>query len=508
MAIAPDSIFLDSADGGTLQAQIKRQIVGHILSGQFRAGDKLPSSRALAQHLGISRITVTIAYSDLVADDYITAKGRSGYFVSDSAPEAQAAPALLPRDSVVDWSRYFGQRMVQPTITRPQDWRSYRYPFIYGQTDPKLFDHRNWRLCAMQALGQRDFNTLATDQYTDDDPLLVDYIRRHILTRRGVNAAPETILVTLGAQNALWLTAQILLTQRRVAAMENPGYPGLRDILETTRCHVSPVPVDAGGLQLETLPETLDVLYTTVSHQSPTNVTMPMERRRALLDLAAERQFVIVEDDYEFELTFESPAQPSLKSLDAGGSVIHIGSFSKSLFPGLRLGFLVAPEPFVREARALRATVLRHPPGAHAAHGGLFPVAWALFQPDCSDQGGLWAPAAGDQPRHRGAWADRGAGAGAGRVEPLDGRARACGHRRPGAQSVCARRGHRTGRALLRPAASGAAKPLPAELFLDPLRTDPRGHRHYRRRDCAGLMRAACNGGGPNSSKEFGSEFL
>ena len=363
MAIAPDSIFLDSADGGTLQAQIKRQIVGHILSGQFRAGDKLPSSRALAQHLGISRITVTIAYSDLVADDYITAKGRSGYFVSESAPEAQAAPALLPRDSVVDWSRYFGQRMVQPTITRPQDWRSYRYPFIYGQTDPKLFDHRNWRLCAMQALGQRDFNILATDHYTDDDPLLVDYIRRHILTRRGVNAAPESILVTLGAQNALWLTAQILLTQRRVAAMENPGYPGLRDILETTRCHVSPVPVDAGGLRLEALPETLDVLYTTVSHQSPTNVTMPMERRRALLDLAAERQFVIVEDDYEFELTFESPAQPSLKSLDAGGSVIHIGSFSKSLFPGLRLGFLVAPEPFVREARALRATVLRHPPG-------------------------------------------------------------------------------------------------------------------------------------------------
>ena len=363
MAIAPDSIFLDSADGGTLQAQIKRQIVGHILSGQFRAGDKLPSSRALAQHLGISRITVTIAYSDLVADDYITAKGRSGYFVSDSAPEAQAAPALVPRDSAVDWSRYFGQRMVQPTITRPQDWRSYRYPFIYGQTDPKLFDHRNWRLCAMQALGQRDFNTLATDQYTDDDPLLVDYIRRHILTRRGVNAAPESILVTLGAQNALWLTAQILLTQRRMAAMENPGYPGLRDILATTRCHVSPVPVNAGGLQLEALPETLDVLYTTVSHQSPTNVTMPMERRRALLDLAAERQFVIVEDDYEFELTFESPAQPSLKSLDAGGSVIHIGSFSKSLFPGLRLGFLVAPEPFVREARALRATVLRHPPG-------------------------------------------------------------------------------------------------------------------------------------------------
>lgn len=364
MAIAPDSIFLDSATGGTLQAQIKRQIVSHILSGQFRPGDKLPSSRVLATHLGISRITVTIAYSDLVADDYIEARGRSGYFVSQSAPaEAQPAPSLTARTSVVDWSRYFAHRSTAATVTRPANWRSYRYPFIYGQTDPKLFDHKNWRLCAMQALGQRDFNTLASDQYTDDDPLLVDYIRRHILTRRGVNAPPETILVTMGAQNALWLTAQILLTQRRMAAVENPGYPGLRDILGTTRCRVSPVPVDAGGLMLDALPDAVDVVYTTVSHQSPTNVTMPMERRRALLELAAERQFVIVEDDYEFELSFESPPQPSLKSLDAGGAVIHVGSFSKSLFPGLRLGYLVAPEPFIREARALRATVLRHPPG-------------------------------------------------------------------------------------------------------------------------------------------------
>ena len=364
MTIAPDSIFLDTAVGGTLQAQIKRQIVTHILSGQFRPGDKLPSSRGLAEHLGISRITVTIAYSDLVADDYIEARGRSGYFVSSSAPaDLQAAPAVVSRDSVIDWSRYFGHRSQTPTVTRPANWRSYRYPFIYGQTDPKLFDHKNWRLCAMQALGQRDFHTLASDQYTDDDPLLVDYIRRHILTRRGVNAPPETILVTMGAQNALWLTAQILLTQRRVAAVENPGYPGLRDILGTTRCHVSPVPVDAGGLVLEALPDALDVLYTTISHQSPTNVTMPMDRRRALLELAAERQFVIVEDDYEFELSFNSPPQPSLKSLDTGGAVIHVGSFSKSLFPGLRLGYLVAPELFIREARALRATVLRHPPG-------------------------------------------------------------------------------------------------------------------------------------------------
>ena len=105
---------------------------------------------------------MTIAYSDLVADDYIEARGRSGYFVSDNAPaDLQAAPAVPARDSAVDWSRLIGHRNAQPTITRPADWRSYRYPFIYGQTDLKLFDHQNWRLCAMQALGQKDFHTLA-----------------------------------------------------------------------------------------------------------------------------------------------------------------------------------------------------------------------------------------------------------------------------------------------------------------------------------------------------------
>ncbi|MEM9317510.1 MAG: PLP-dependent aminotransferase family protein [Pseudomonadota bacterium] len=366
MAISPDSIFLEAGGAGTLQARIKRQVVGHILSGQFRPGERLPSSRALASHLGISRITVTIAYADLVADDYIEARGRSGYYVSASAAQEQSLPLPQSRaESNVDWAKVLAHRASVPsqTILRPADWRSYRHPFIYGQTDPKLFDHKNWRLCAMQALGQRDFFSLASDVYTEDDPLLIDYIRRHILTRRGVNAPADTILITMGAQNALWLTAQLLLSQRRRAVMENPGYPGLREILGATRCHLQVVDVDQDGLPPEALPDAVDVVYTTVSHHCPTGVTMPLDRRRRLLDLAAERGFVIVEDDYEFELSFDKRPSPSLKSLDAGGSVIHVGSFSKSLFPGLRLGYLVAPAPFIREARALRATVLRHPPG-------------------------------------------------------------------------------------------------------------------------------------------------
>lgn len=365
MTVHADSFYIDDKAGGTLQHRIKRFIVDAILTGRFKPGERMPSTRALARHLGISRITVTIAYTDLVADDYLVSRGRSGYFVSLSAPASpQFTPAAQKPQSQVDWGKLLSHRPDAPKrISRPADWRRYPYTFIYGQTDPTLFDRQNWRLCAIQALGQKDFDALTWDSYERDDPLLIEYIQRHILTRRGIVAEPENILITIGAQNALWLCAQLLLTQRRTAVIENPGYPGLKDILLQTRCRTVCVDVDEEGLPPDRLPRNLDVLFTTVSHQCPTTATMPLERRRDLLGMAAERGFVIVEDDYEFELAFERSPSPSLKSLDDGGAVIQVGSFSKSLFPGLRLGFLVAPAPFIEEARKLRSTVLRHPPG-------------------------------------------------------------------------------------------------------------------------------------------------
>ena len=215
----------------------------------------------------------------------------------------------------------------------------------------------------MQALGQKEFATLTADQFDGDDPMLVEFIARQILPRRGIVAHPDQILVTLGAQNALWIAAQVLLSQRRSATIENPCYPALRDILAQTRCHLTSISVDTDGLPPEDIPETTDLIFVTPSHQCPTNATMTLERRRALLERAQTISALIVEDDYEFEMAFLKPPLPSLKSLDRDGRVIYVGSFSKSLFPGLRLGFLMGSEPFIREARALRASVLRHPPG-------------------------------------------------------------------------------------------------------------------------------------------------
>ncbi len=344
--------------------QLRQSVAGAILSGRLRVDDRMPSSRKLAAHLKISRITVTLAYQELVADGYLVSRDRSGYYVADTAPIAQISPVPKMPTKAVDWSahltrKYSGARL----LSKATNWRDYKYPFIYGQADPSIFNHSAWRACAHRALGRRDFDALAGDYVEADDPELVDFIARHTLPRRGIAAQPEEILITLGAQNALWIVAQLLLKPGRTAAIENPGYPGLRGILDQTGCTVSAVDVDEDGLPPQDIPQGTNIVFATPSHHAPTTVTMPMERRRLLLDRAERDNMIVVEDDYEFEMSFLRPPRPALRSIDTTGRVIYVGSFSKSLFPGLRLGYLVGPEPLIREARALRATVLRHPPG-------------------------------------------------------------------------------------------------------------------------------------------------
>ena len=161
MAISVETFFLNPDAQGTLQAQIQQMVAEGILSGRLRQGEKLPSTRKLAQHLRVSRITVTLAYTELLANDYLSSKGRSGYFVSDNAPEPLSFPPRPEAEEALDWSRAIGQRFSGGTPhTKPRDCARFRYPFIYGQTDPTLFDHANWRLCALQALGQKDFEPL------------------------------------------------------------------------------------------------------------------------------------------------------------------------------------------------------------------------------------------------------------------------------------------------------------------------------------------------------------
>jgi GntR family transcriptional regulator/MocR family aminotransferase len=363
MPIPVEAFYLSPDAAGSLQQQIRTMVTQGILAGRFRLGQRMPSSRGLAEHLGVSRITVTLAYADLVSSDYLTSQGRSGYFVSENAPRAPEFPEGPPRAEAVDFKALTGGRFARvPRVARPDDWDNYPYPFIYGQADPTLFDHQNWRQCALRALGKRDFAALTTDYYERDDPLLIEQLLRTILPRRGIAAREDEVLLTLGAQNALWIAATLLLGPGRVAVAENPGYPAWRSVVEAVGAETRPVHVDAFGLPIGGLGGT-DVVFVTPSHQCPTNATMPVERRTALLQAARREGFVIVEDDYEFEMSFLKPVAPALKSLDSDGRVIYAGSFSKSVFPGLRLGYLVGPPRFIAEARNLRAMMLKHPPG-------------------------------------------------------------------------------------------------------------------------------------------------
>lgn len=363
--ISADTIFLREAEAPTLQGQLAAAVVRAILESRARPGTRLPSSRRLAAALGLSRMTVTLVYQELVSQGYLEALPRSGIAVAATVPHGRLRPPAARKQAAraPDWQDWLSDHQrPRRLIRKPANWQDYRYPFIFGQADPSLFDHSAWRDCARRALGTRDFGELAADRYGADDPLLVDYICSNTLPRRGIDAQPDQVLVTLGAQNALFLAVELLARADRLAVTEEPGYP---DFAETLRRAQSPtvfLPVDDMGLDPEGLPDNTRLVIVTPSHHIPAGVTMPLQRRHELIARASANDFLIIEDDYDFEMSYLSPPAPALKSLDTGGRVIYLGSFSKSLFPGLRIGYMVASAELIERARSLRGFMLRHPP--------------------------------------------------------------------------------------------------------------------------------------------------
>ena len=357
-----------------LHSQIYRRIREAVLTGILPSNTRLPSTRILAENLGISRTTVLTAYNQLLSEGYVECRVGSGTRIARHLPDDLLhAPSLDGRAK---------PRPVQPApatpISLPQDHND-GLPNIFG---PEFrLPTKSWKVCfrlAVPALDLVPFNIWArlvgkhvrraareTIDYHDALGLsrLRKAIAAHVSVSRGISCMPDQILICAGAQSAIDLVSRTLLDQGDRVLVEDPCHLGFVGAVAAARARLIRMPVDGSGMQLPRgRSKAVRMAFVTPSNQFPLAVTMSLARRLALLDWAQRTGAWIVEDDYDSEFRYDSRPVPALLSLDQYGRVIYVGSFSKSLYPGLRLGFLVLPDSLVDHFVAKRRFIDFHPP--------------------------------------------------------------------------------------------------------------------------------------------------
>lgn len=346
------AITLPPRGSGAVMRVLHRELRSAILDGRLKPGLRLPSTRILADSWGVSRNTVMGAYDLLLSEGYLFARHGAGTYVAEALPlrterasvseEAEAEPD--PRLNAL-W------RSPPPYLGRA--WVSSAAPahaiFRLGVPDNASFPFHIWRRLLARSLRALAKMPAAYVE-AQGRPLLREAIANHVSFARAVACRPEDVVVTAGTQQAFDLLARILVTPgRTTVALEDPGYPPLRAVFMASGAKLAPVPVDSEGLVVERLPPDTRVICVTPSHQFPLGVAMSMRRRAELLEFARVNGAVVIEDDYDGEFRFGTTPRDALQTLDRSGSVFYVGTFSKSLFPGIRLGFVVAP-PWARRA--------------------------------------------------------------------------------------------------------------------------------------------------------------
>jgi GntR family transcriptional regulator / MocR family aminotransferase len=327
-------VLIDRSAAEPAYRQLYRRISDAVLDGTLAEGMRLPSARALASQLGLARGTVEVAYAQLASEGYIQGRGAAGTFVAavDVSP-APSAPGVAPVASWVPWA------------ARPVTAAGLPMPFQMGLPALDAFPRKLWsRLAARQA------HALSPLSLVNLDPAgiapLRQAIARYLAVARGIAVAPEQVIVTAGFQGALGLVTRLLEVAGRPVWVEEPGYFLGHAGLAAAGARIVPVPVDGDGLDVaagSALAPDARLALVSPSHQSPLGMALSLPRRLQLLDWAAARDGWIVEDDYDSEFRYVGRPLPALKSLDRAGRVLYVGTFSKTLFPALRLGYLVAP---------------------------------------------------------------------------------------------------------------------------------------------------------------------
>ena len=327
-----------------------------IRDGRLRFNEQLPASRELARQLNLSRNTVLSAYARLVSEGYLRSDIGSGTYVSQHFPREDARLRKNTSNEIPRLSA-FGRRISPPQAIVPR--RDLPFDFRPGVPELRLFPMTTWRRIA----ARQSKNLSASNAYYGDaagDPALRRSIARHFGHTRALHCTAEDVIVVSGAQQALDIVARILIEPNDVVAMEEPGYPGAIAAFRALGARIVAVPVDGEGICTDRLPRSAKAVYVTPSHQFPLGAPLSLSRRRALLEWANRCRAVIIEDDYDSEFRYGGRPLDALQGLDTNGSVIYLGTFSKVLFPSLRLGFVVAPQSLYSPFLSVKWLTDRH----------------------------------------------------------------------------------------------------------------------------------------------------
>ncbi len=366
-------VAVDRSAKAPLHKQIYDGFRTAIVGRNLRSGQQLPSSRALAIELGISRIPVLNAYAQLIAEGYFETRAGAGTFVSGSLPEQLTS--CINRNGRAPESRSAARPISRNAAAVPsresEPWLMGvgSGPFSVGQLS---FDHFPFQVWSN--LVSRHCRRVRASALYYGDPLgskdLREAIATYIATARAVRCDPRQIMIVSGSQQALDISSRVLLDPGSRVWIEEPGYPLMRYALTLAGCQLAPVPVDSEGLDvaagIRKCPRAR-AAYVTPSHQFPLGVTMSASRRLQLLEWARGSGAWIFEDDYDSEYRYESMPVASLQGLDSDATVIYIGTFSKTLFPSLRLGYIVIPPALVERFSAVRRAMDICPPHLHQA---------------------------------------------------------------------------------------------------------------------------------------------
>lgn len=348
------NIVVDPSASGPLHRQVYDAIRTAILSGGLQPGERLPATRALAEELTLSRTTVAEAYDQLRAEGYIRGRHGSGTFVASDLPADTLQPTRSPSQPAIhrslrlsDWGwRIAASGEAVPALSGPDE--EFEFDLRPHRVAQDLFPWDAWSASVERAVGGDRIRLLVYPPPAGH-PDLLDAIAAHVAEYRGVHCSPDQIVIVNGTQQGLNLLTQLLLERGDRVAVEDPGYPAARLALEARDLDVIRIPVDDGGMIVDHLRAQMPVrlVHVTPSHQEPTGATLSLARRLALLDSAERTGTIILEDDYDSEFRYEGRPVESLQGLDRNGLVVYAGTFSKSIFAGLRLGFLVLPHHLV-----------------------------------------------------------------------------------------------------------------------------------------------------------------